>query len=76
MYFQSSIVQVRKEDRSLRPFEFPLQEAFQGKGSPPLLLEATKVRDPANRNRLVDLKNGPLSIHRVRSWLYFMIAFD
>jgi hypothetical protein len=66
-------VQVRKEDRSLRAFEFPLQEAFQGKGSPPLLLEVSQVRDPARRDRLVPLKNGPLSIHRVG--LCYLVAY-
>jgi ATPase subunit of ABC transporter with duplicated ATPase domains len=62
--FQGEIVDVRKEDKTLPKFEFPLQNEFSGRGAPALLLEINGARDPLFKDKFVNFKAGGFSVHK------------
>ncbi len=57
---QSAIVEVRKEDKTLKPFEIPVQELYQGKGSA-TLAELGGAVDP-RRGRAVRFRTGKMAL--------------
>ena len=58
---QASVVDVRKEDKSLKPFEIPLQDIFEGKGNAKLL-DLGCARDPRKEGKIKMFKSGGVTV--------------
>lgn len=61
---QESIVDVRKEDKSLKNFEIPLQQEFSIRSAPQLMVELGGARDPLFKDRFVKFPAGGVSIYK------------
>ena len=55
---------VRKEDKTLPKFEFPLQASFSGRGPPQMMLEICGARDPLFKDKFVEFVAGGFSINK------------